>query len=149
MKVLIASDHAGFDLKKYMIQELSAVVRDLELIDLGPDTSTKSVDYPDYSRKLCEALTAGKGEYGILICGSGQGMAMQANRFKGIRAALCWDLPSAKFSRLHNDANVLCLGGRLIPFGYAIEIAKLWLETTFEGGRHLARIKKFDELGEC
>ncbi len=143
LKLLIASDHAGFKLKEFLISQLP-VAQDVSLLDLGPSDEAR-VDYPDFSKKLCEALLSRKGDLGILICGSGQGMAMQANRFKGIRAALCWDLPSAQFSREHNDANVLCLGGRLIPDGYALEIARLWLKTPFAKGRHEERIKKFDQ----
>lgn len=142
-KILIASDHAGFKLKQFLIAQLNPF-EDIRWIDLGP-SDEKSVDYPDYARKLCEAFLKKEGDGGILICGSGQGMAMQANRYKGIRAALCWDIPSAKYSRQHNDANVLCIGGRLIPQGYAVEIAKTWLQTPFENGRHAQRIAKFDD----
>jgi ribose 5-phosphate isomerase B len=142
-KVLIASDHAGYRLKQHLISQLGSTVDGIQIIDLGPKDET-SVDYPSYSRKLCEEVLAGRGDCGILVCGTGQGMAMQANRFKGIRAALCWDIPSAHYSRDHNDSNVLCLGGRLIPDGYAVEIAKEWLKTPFSGGRHLGRIKMFD-----
>lgn len=147
MKILIASDHGGFALKTHLIQTLGASYlpgeSSSEFADLGP-SDEKSVDYPDFAKKLCEKLLAGEGHFGILVCGSGQGMNMKANRYKGIRSALCWDLPSAKLSREHNNANVLCLGGRLIPFGYATEIAKTFLSTEFLGGRHEARVKKLD-----
>src|SRR4051812_32993090 len=106
-KILIASDHAGFKLKSYIISQLEILSDRFQFIDLGP-SDEQSVDYPDYATKLCRALLEGKADLGILICGSGQGMAMRANRFKGIRAALCWDLPSAQLSRQHNNANVLC-----------------------------------------
>lgn len=142
-KILIASDHAGFPLKEQLKRELTVLDQSIEFIDLGT-TDEKSVDYPDFSKKLAKAFLDGKGEAGILICGSGQGMAMGANRFKSIRAALCWDLPSAQLSRRHNDANILCLGSRLLPFGYAVEIAKVWLQTPFEGGRHQSRLDKLD-----
>ena len=140
-KILIASDHAGLPLKKHLIAELSR--EGVEFIDLGPEDE-KSVDYPDFAKKLCEALLSKKATRGILMCGSGQGMAITANRFKGIRAALCWDLPSSELARKHNDANVLCLGARLIPFGYAAEIAKKFLSTPFEGGRHQNRVRSID-----
>jgi len=143
MKILIASDHAGFSLKQHLIKELPAITEGLEFIDLGTHDE-KSVDYPDFSKKLAQEFLSKKGDFGILICGSGQGMAMGANRFKHIRAALCWDIPSSQLSRRHNDANVLCLGSRLIPFGYAVEIAKVWLSTPFEGGRHQGRVSKLD-----
>lgn len=140
-KILIASDHGGLELKQELIKNFS---KDFEFIDLGVKDRT-SVDYPDFAKLLCEKLLSNQGEMGILVCGSGQGMAMQANRFKGIRAALCWDLPSAILSREHNNANVLCLGGRLIPFGYAVEIARTWLNTKFLGDRHTKRVEKLDK----
>ncbi|MDZ4676629.1 MAG: ribose 5-phosphate isomerase B [Oligoflexia bacterium] len=140
-KVLIAADHGGISLKKQLISELSHL--NFEFIDLGTHDE-KSVDYPDYAKKLCQEVINKKADYGILICGSGQGMAMSANRHKNIRAALCWDIPSAKLSREHNNANVLCLGARLIPFGLAIEIARTWLSTPFAGGRHKLRTEKME-----
>jgi ribose 5-phosphate isomerase B len=139
-KLLIASDHAGFELKTELIKSFTS---NFEFIDLGP-SSQESVDYNDYAKKLCEALLSGKGDMGLLICGSGQGMVIQANRFKGIRAALCWSVESARLSRSHNNANVLCLAARLIDSPLNKEIAKTWLSTDFEGGRHLKRTEKFD-----
>jgi len=138
-KVLIASDHAGFQLKEYLKKNNLGV----ELIDLGTQ-SEESVDYPDYAKKLCSALLGGQASRGILICGSGQGMAIQANRFKDIRAALCWTPEVAKLSREHNDSNVLCLAGRLVDHQMSLEIAKVWLASEFAGGRHLKRTEKFD-----
>ena len=144
-KCLIASDHAGLSLKQYLIQNLKdSLAGEIEIIDLGPNDSA-SVDYPDYAQKLCKALLEKKGDFGILACGSGQGQAMTANRFKGIRAALCWDLTSTKLSREHNNANVLCMGARLIPFGLALDMARTFFATPFAGGRHEGRLQKMDK----
>jgi ribose 5-phosphate isomerase B len=140
-KVLIASDHAGLPLKKHLITDLGP--EGVEWIDLGAHDET-SVDYPDYAKKLSEELLKHKADFGVLVCGSGQGMAMTANKFKGIRAAMAWDLPSAKLSREHNNANILCMGARLIPFGLASEITRTWLSTSFAGGRHEKRTNKID-----
>ena len=140
-KVLIASDHAGLPLKSFLVEKLKT---DFEFLDLGTHDE-KSVDYPDFAAKLCEALLAKKADTGILVCGSGQGMAMKANHYKGVRAALCWNLASAQLSRQHNDANVLCLGSRLIPFDEALEITRAWIATPFEGGRHQMRVAKIDQ----
>ena len=138
-KVFIASDHGGFSLKKEIMNHF----KNFEFVDLGP-TSEASVDYPDYAQKLCKAVLESKDARGILICGTGQGMAMQSNRFKGIRAALCWNTESAQLSRDHNDSNVLCLGARLLPSPLPLQITEVWLNTAFSGGRHLERIKKLD-----
>ena len=143
MKILIASDHGGLSLKNYLLKEAVSLGTDVEFIDLGAHDEN-SVDYPDYAKKLSQELLNKKADKGILVCGSGQGMAIQANRFKGIRAALCWDVPSAKLSREHNNSNVLCLGNRLIPHGLATEIVKVWLQTPFAGGRHEKRTEKLD-----
>jgi ribose 5-phosphate isomerase B len=105
------------------------------------------VDYPDFAQAACRRVLAGEAERGVLVCGSGIGMTMAANRFKGIRAALCWDLYTARFSRLHNNANVLCLPGRLMGKGLAEEVLRVWVETPFEGGRHERRVAKLDEAG--
>lgn len=142
-KIFIASDHGGFKLKSFLVQQLGV---HHELIDLGPKDD-KSVDYPDYAKILSENVLKNSGSQGILLCGSGQGMAITANKFKGIRAALCWDEVSAKLSREHNNTNVLCLGGRLIPDGLALLICEKWLTTEFAGGRHQNRVSKMDELG--
>lgn len=141
-RVLIASDHAGFELKEYLIKNLKSL--NIEFLDQGTHNE-ESVDYPDYAKKLCKALLSGDAPRGILICGTGQGMAIQANRFKGIRAALCWSVGVAKLSREHNDSNVLCLAGRVLDRELALEIAKTWLTTEFLGGRHLRRTEKFDK----
>lgn len=140
MEVLIASDHAGFELKTWLQkQPVSIDNQPLQWIDLGP-SNTDRVDYPDFADRLCQKLSGN--EFGILICGSGQGMAMRANRYRQHRAALCWDTVTAKLARAHNNANILCLGGRLIPQGLCIEILQTFLSTPFEGQRHDARVVK-------
>ncbi len=142
-KILIASDHAGFDLKKILIAELKKMQFQVE--DLGCESSTKSVDYPDYAQKLCKKITDKNQLKGILICGSGIGISIAANRFKHIRAALCNNIKSSKLSRAHNDANVICLGARLITNKTALSIAKAFFSTDFEGARHEARIAKLSK----
>jgi ribose 5-phosphate isomerase B len=139
MLVAIGSDHAGLDLKKDVI----AILKDLghECADYGTDTP-QSVDYPDFGEKVAQAVASGKAERGILICGTGIGMSIVANKFRNIRAALCNDLFSARMSRLHNDANILVMGGRIIGKDLAKEIVITWMKTDFESGRHLNRLKK-------
>lgn len=139
-KILIASDHAGFDLKEFIISELTCL--GYEPIDLGCDSAQKSVDYPDYAQKLCKKITLKNQLRGILICGSGIGISIAANRFKHIRAALCYSTNSAKLSRAHNDANVLCMGARASKPKLALSILKAFLSTKFEGARHAARVAK-------
>ncbi len=139
--LLIASDHAGFELKQTLKQRLTTLGVAFE--DLGTH-SIDSVDYPDYARRVAEAISKGEAERGLLVCGSGQGMAMAANRFRGVRAALPFDEQTARLSREHNDANVLALGGRVLPAETALRILDAWLETPFAGGRHAARVKKID-----
>ncbi len=141
-KVALASDHAGFGLKEIIREHLSG--RGVTPLDLGTD-SVQSVDYPDYARKVCEAVLSGSSDKGILICGTGLGMSMMANRYKGIRGALCHDHFTARAARSHNDSNVLILGGRILGMDLAREIVDTWLDTPFEGERHLKRINKFDE----
>jgi ribose 5-phosphate isomerase B len=141
-KVALASDHAGFELKEIIKEHLS--VRGVTTLDLGTD-STQSVDYPDYARKVCESVLTGSSNRGVLICGTGLGMSMMANRYKGIRGALCHDHFTARAARTHNDSNVLLLGGRILGTDLAKEIVDTWLDTPFEGDRHERRIKKFDE----
>ena len=142
MKLALASDHAGLELKEYVKGLLAAGGH--EVLDVGTH-NTASVDYPDFAQEACGRVLSGEVERAILVCGSGVGMSMAANRFKGIRAVLCTDLYLAKFSRLHNDANVLCLPGRLIGKGLTEEIVKVWMETPFEGGRHQKRVEKLDK----
>ena len=139
-KILIASDHAGYKLKEFIKKYL--IKKNKLIEDLGPFKKTK-VDYPDYAHKLSKKLIKGNNFVaGILICGSGTGMAITANKHRKIRAALCYDLKSAKLSRLHNNANVITLGSRLINRNTAIKCVNIFLTTKFEGGRHTKRIKK-------
>jgi ribose 5-phosphate isomerase B len=135
----IASDHAGFALKQELVSELGKLGH--AALDLGP-ADVSSVDYPDYAVKVTEAVTSGKASLGVLICGTGMGMAITANKVHGIRAALCRTEFEARMSRQHNDANVLCLGQRVTGAGLAIEILKAFLGADFEGGRHAARVDK-------
>ena len=137
-KIFISSDHAGFNLKKNIIQKLS---KKLKIIDLGPNSS-ESVDYPDYAQKLSKKVASNRRNFGILICGSGTGMAISANKNKKIRAALCYSIKSTKLSRLHNNANIITLGARLIDKNKALNLIRVFLKTKFEGGRHLRRVKK-------
>ena len=137
-KIYIASDHAGFKLKSCI---LSKFVNKKKIIDLGPKSNI-SVDYPDYAKKLSKKIASNKGSLGILICGSGMGMAITANKIKNVRAALCYSNKNTKLSRLHNNANIITLGERLISKNKAINLIKIFLRTKFEGGRHLRRIKK-------
>ena len=136
MKYLIASDHAGFHLKQELIKSF-----DFEWIDLGPE-STDSVDYPDFAHKLADAMKEGQAEFGVLICGSGIGISMAANRHKYVRAALCTHGLMAKLARQHNNANVLVLGERITGVDVAKDCLKQFSETEFEGGRHTARVEK-------
>jgi ribose 5-phosphate isomerase B len=145
MRVAIGSDHAGIHLKR----ELKKILEELghECIDFGPQTP-ESVDYPDFGEKVSEAVSSNKVDRGVLICGTGIGMSIVANKFPGIRASLCNDLYTARFSRLHNDANVLVIGGRIVGVDLAKEILKTWFTTEFEGGRHLRRIEKIKSIEE-
>ena len=141
LPIAIASDHAGFELK----QQLVASVREwgIALEDLGPDDDT-SVDYPDYAHMLADGIVRGRFRLGILICGTGIGMSMAANRHPGVRAALCTDVFSARMTRMHNNANVLCLGARVTGAGLAEEIVRTFLAHDFEGGRHSRRVEKIE-----
>ena len=138
-KIYIASDHAGFNLKIEIIKKLS---KSLRFEDLGSESSNKSVNYPYYAHKLSKKVSKKSSNIGVLVCGSGMGMAMAANKHKKIRAALCYSVKNAKLSRLHNNANIITLGERLISKNRAINLIKIFLSTKFEGGRHLRRIKK-------
>ncbi len=137
MRIAIASDHGGFALK----QEVLVLLRDLghEVHDLGCDSS-QSVDYPNFAQAVCDAVGKGKSERGILICGTGIGMSIAANRDRRIRAALCHDAFTARLSREHNDANVLCLGGRVLGAAVALDMVGIFVDTPFSGGRHQRRI---------
>jgi ribose 5-phosphate isomerase B len=139
--IVIASDHAGVELKKEVVRLVRAAGH--EASDLGPD-DTRSVDYPDYAHRVAAAVAVGEVERGILICGTGIGMSMTANRHAGVRAALCHDAFTAEMSRRHNDANVLCLGARVIGSGVAEQIVRVFLDTPFEGDRHQRRVEKID-----
>jgi len=139
--IIIGSDHAGFELKEKIRTHLTAAGYTVE--DAGSFNET-SVNYVDHAKIVARAVSEGRFSKGILVCGSGIGMSMAANRFKGVRAALCSDLLSARLSRQHNDANVLALGGRLIGDVLALELVNTFLETEFEGGRHLDRIQSMD-----
>jgi ribose 5-phosphate isomerase B len=136
--IYIASDHAGYNLKESIKEKYS---KKYNLFDLGPEKSSKKVNYPDYAHKLSKKIN-NKQNIGILVCGSGMGMSMSANKHKNIRAALCYSVKNAKLSRLHNDANVITLGERLISKKLAFKCINAFLNTKFEGGRHLKRIKK-------
>jgi len=138
-KIVIASDHAGYSLKEYVKKFLFK--KKLQISDVGT-YNKDSVDYPVYAHKLSEKIKKNQKSIGILICGSGQGMIMAANKHKNIRAALCYNEKSTKLSRLHNDANVMTLGSRLISKKKALKLLNIFLNTKFEGGRHKRRIKK-------
>ena len=137
-KIFIASDHAGYNLKNSIISNFS---KSLKIRDLGPKKKD-SVDYPDFAKKLSKKVASNKGSFGIVICGSGMGMAIAANKSRNIRAALCYSIKNTKLSRLHNNANIITLGERLISKNKAFGLIKIFLRTKFEGGRHLRRVKK-------
>lgn len=142
-KIVMASDHAGFDLKSTLVEQLKNDGYEVE--DAGT-YSKDSCDYPVFAEKACRYMLDGKAELCILVCGTGIGMSMAANKVKGIRAACCSDTYSAKYTRLHNDANVLCMGARVVGEGLAYEIAKVFLETEFEGGKHLRRVNMISDI---
>lgn len=147
MKFYIATDHAGFDLKNYTVELLRQ--KGHEVVDLGPYSADR-VDYPDFAVKLCNALLEDETDAdGILICGSGIGMSMTANRFTGIRAALCHDAYTATMARAHNDANVLCYGERVVGKGVVESMLDAWIAGAFEGGRHAGRVEKIEAAGGC
>ncbi|MDX9918215.1 MAG: ribose 5-phosphate isomerase B [Gudongella sp.] len=143
MKIGIGSDHGGFELK----EELKKFMEEqgIEVVDYGTH-STDSVDYPDYGRIVGEAVVNGEVERGVVICGTGIGISISANKVKGVRAALCSDSYSARMSREHNDANVLALGGRVLGVGLATEILSVYLKSEFQGGRHQRRVDKISEI---
>ncbi len=141
MKVFIATDHAAFFIKESVKEILSSFSS--EVVDLGPFSDDR-VDYPDFAHKLCLEVLKESGSCGVLICGSGIGMSMAANRHAKIRAALCHDSYSAHMARAHNDANVLCFGARAIGLGTIESICNSWFNTNFEGGRHTNRVEKIE-----
>ena len=138
-KICISSDHAGFEVKEF-IKEL-IINSKISITDLGPFIN-KSVDYPDYAKKVGNRVKLRKSDMGILVCGSGTGMAISANKIKGIRAAVGYNAKSTHLSRLHNNANILCLGARLTNKKSILKMLKIFLQTSFEGGRHSRRIRK-------
>lgn len=143
MKIALASDHAGYAEKerlKPLFSELG-----LEVEDLGT-VSEDSVDYPDYARKVAERVAQGEAEQGVLVCGSGTGMAIAANKVQGVRAAVAWSEETARLARQHNDANVLTIGARTTPVEQIPGIVRAWFETKFDGGRHAARVAKITEI---
>lgn len=144
MKLAIGSDHGGFELKEEIVKFVKTI-KDIELTDFGA-ACKESVDYPDYAQKVSEAISKGVADRGILICGTGIGMSITANRYHGVRAALCHDHFTARMSRLHNDANILVLGDRVLGKGVALDMVQTWLETGFEGGRHQKRLDKIREI---
>ena len=138
-KICISSDHAGYEIKEFIKEQI--IKSKISIIDLGPFLK-KSVDYPDYAKKVSNRVSQRKSDLGILVCGSGTGMAISANKTKGIRAAVGYNIKSTQLSRQHNNANVLCLGSRLTKRKDIKKIIKIFLNTKFEGGRHLRRVKK-------
>lgn len=137
MKIAIAGDHAGFELKEYIKEQLDTY----DWLDLGPD-STKSVDYPDFAHPLAKEVASGNVDFGILICGSANGVAITANKHQNIRAAICWMPQIATLAKQHNNANVICLPARFIAKEFAVEIVLAYLNAEFEGGRHANRVSK-------
>lgn len=138
MKIVIAADHGGYDIKEAIKAALTA--KGHSFTDLGTDNGETSVDYPIFAKALCKVLQEGEAELGILCCGTGIGMSMVANKQKGIRAAVLSDKFSAEMTRRHNNANVLCLGGRVVDSETAVQLAELFVSTPFEGGRHQRRV---------
>ncbi len=143
LKICLGSDHRGVQIKARLIQTLTAA--GFEVIDEGTD-SESSVDYPDYARHVAEKVSSGEAQRGILICGTGIGMAIAANKFRGVRAAPCYDEVMVEMSRRHNDVNILCLPGDLIGDRPIDELVLMWLQTEFDGGRHASRVQKIDEI---
>ena len=141
--IAIGCDHGGFVLKESIISQLKE--KGIEILDVG-SFDGGPVDYPDIAKKVCAAIQEGKAEKGILVCGTGIGMSIAANKHKGIRAAVCSEHFSARYTRLHNDTNVLCLGARVIGPGLASELVDIFLKTPFEGGRHQTRVDKIMEI---
>jgi ribose 5-phosphate isomerase B len=140
MRIAIGSDHAGYLVKDMIVDHLKQ--HNIEITDLGCNTPD-SVDYPDYAKKVCAEILQDRADFGILVCGTGIGMSMAANKIVTIRAALCNDVYAAEMTRKHNDANVLCLGARTVNPSIVRDIVNIFLKTEFEGGRHETRIRKF------
>jgi len=142
MIISIASDHAGYELKETIKNYFD--IANITYADFGTN-STESVDYPVYAKKVCASIQTGESDFGVLICGSGIGMCIAANKHRNIRAACCHETYGAKMARLHNDANVLTLGSRIVGSGLALEIVKKFLAVDFEGGRHTGRLNMLDD----
>lgn len=142
MKIAIGSDHAGFKYKEAIKDYLARQGHEVD--DLGTYAPAPPVDYPLFIRPVAEAVAAGRAERGIVLGGSGNGEAIVANRVRGVRCALCWNEESARLGRQHNDANVISLGARMMPIETALDLVRIWLETPFEGGRHVARLAMID-----
>ena len=138
-KIFISSDHAGYSLKEQIKKKFK---KKYTFLDLGTDNSKVSVNYPDYAHKLCKKVANGNKNIGILVCGSGMGMSMAANKHKKIRAAVCYSPKNTKLSRLHNNANIITLGSRLTKKNTAFKCIEIFVNTKFEGGRHKKRVKK-------
>ncbi len=141
MKIAIASDHAGYKYKSSIIKHLQS--KGHEVLDLGTN-SEDSVDYPDFIRPAAQSVAEGQSDLGIVLGGSGNGEAIVANKVKGIRCGLCWNRESARLTKLHNNANMISIGERMVALDQAIEIVDTWLDTEFEGGRHIPRIEKIE-----
>ena len=145
MRLYIGSDHGGVALRKAMVAHAQANGHEV-LAEVGPQGASESVDYPDIAKEVCARVLAAPGTFALLVCGTGQGIAMAANAIPGIRAAVVADVFSARMTRAHNDANVLCLGGRVLGEGLAYEIFDAFADATFEGGRHARRVGKIDPV---
>jgi ribose 5-phosphate isomerase B len=143
MKIYIATDHAGYAYKEQIKEYI--VLKGHEVIDLGPDSADR-VDYPDFATKCAESVRDDEGSFGILICGTGIGMSIAANKIEGIRAALCHDAYTAAMCRAHNDAQIMCMGERVVGMGVAQSMIDAFVETTFEGGRHAGRVEKINAI---
>ncbi len=143
MKFYIATDHAGFHYKEQVKDYIKS--KGIEIIDLGPDSADR-VDYPDYGKKCAEAVKNDEGSFGIIICGTGIGISMAANKVEGIRAALCHDAYTATMARAHNNAQILAFGERVVGMGVVQSMIDAFIETEFEGGRHAARVEKINEI---
>jgi ribose 5-phosphate isomerase B len=145
-KIAIGSDHAGFEAKEQAKREIAAL--GLEIDDKGTN-SLESVDYPDFGAAVGRAVVSGEVDRGVVICGSGIGISIAANKVPGVRAALCWNEDTARLARQHNDANVLCIGARFIPPDEAARMIRVFMETEFAGGRHQKRVEKLTKLDEA
>ncbi|GAB4315015.1 MAG: ribose 5-phosphate isomerase B [Bacteroidales bacterium] len=143
--IAIGCDHGGYAMKEFLVKELKA--RGYSIRDYGTN-SEESVDYPDFIHPVASAVNSGEYRFGIVICGSGQGAAMTANKYRNVRAALLWDTEQARLTRQHNDANIVALAGRFLPFDKALEIVEAFLNEPFEGGRHIRRIEKMKLISE-